>query len=56
MYKVTLTVTIEIDPADLAVYIENSTIAESVEETLNNAMPFGNVIVVAQKTTKVERV
>jgi hypothetical protein len=56
MFKATLTVTIEINPADLAVYTEDKTLAESVEETLNNAMPYGNVTVVAQKTTKAERV
>lgn len=56
MYKLTLTVTIDINAADLAEYTEDKTIAESIEETLNYAMPFGNVTVVAQKTTKVERV
>jgi hypothetical protein len=41
----TFTVTIEINEEDLAVYTENNTLAESVQDTLNNAMPFGNVTV-----------
>lgn len=45
MATYTLTVTIETDAEELAVYTENNTLAESVENTLNTAIPFGNVIV-----------
>lgn len=45
MATYTLTVTVTIDDDDLEVYTENKTLAQSIEDTLHEVMPFSSVTV-----------